>query len=312
MALLGDESMRILDAADTARVLNFTALVAEIRDVCVEYARGAIACPERVAVPLRDGGVMLSMPAAAYDIAIHKLVTVCPRNKADGMPTILGQVLACDAASGEPLIQLDGPTVTGRRTAAVTLAGIDALLGHAPASIALFGTGKQAAHHVDAFADTFPGAVVHVHGRSRDAEARFCAEHAAAALELVPGGGTVVRHGVEVVVTATTSKTPVYRDAATVARLIVAVGAFTADAAEIDAATVAQSALVVDDPAGARHEAGDLILAGVDWRRVRSLADLVGGERVDAPVLFKTVGCAAWDLAACRVACRYRGAHDRA
>lgn len=303
--------MQILNAADTARALRFDALVAEIRDVCVEYARGAIICPERVAVPLSDGGVMLSMPAAAHDIAIHKLVTVCPHNKANGMPTIFGQVLACDAATGAPLIQLDGPTVTGRRTAAVTLAGIAALLGRAPAAIALFGTGKQAAHHVDAFAAGFPGATVHVYGTSRESEARFCAEHAGAALELVPGGGAPVRVGIEVVVTATTSKTPVYRDAATPARLVVGVGAFTADAAEVDAATVAQSALVVDDLAGARHEAGDLILAGVDWQRVRSLSDVVGGEHIDAPVFYKTVGCAAWDLAACRVACRSHGVGRR-
>jgi 1-piperideine-2-carboxylate/1-pyrroline-2-carboxylate reductase [NAD(P)H] len=296
--------MQVLNAGETARVLKFAALAAEIRQVSVEYAQGEVVCPERTVVPLPDNGVMLSMPAAARDIAIHKLVTVCPANRSKGLPTILGQVLACDATSGEPLLQLDGPTVTGRRTAAVTLAGIEALLGHTPTTIALFGTGKQAAHHVDAFADMFPGARVVVHGTSRESAARFCREHACNVLDLVPAGDAGMPPDVDVVVTATSSKTPVYHEAASAARLIVAVGAFTAEMAEIDAATVAHSALVVDDPLGARHEAGDLILAGIDWQRVRSLADVVGGEHVGAPALFKTVGCAAWDLAACRVARR--------
>jgi 1-piperideine-2-carboxylate/1-pyrroline-2-carboxylate reductase [NAD(P)H] len=61
--------------------------------------------------------------------------------------------------------------------------------------------------------------------------------------------------------------------------------------------------LVVDDPVGAKHEAGDLIQAKVDWTSVFSLANALAGElKTNAPIVFKSVGCAAWDLAACRVA----------
>ena len=61
--------------------------------------------------------------------------------------------------------------------------------------------------------------------------------------------------------------------------------------------------MIVDDPAGARHEAGDLIQAGVDWSGVISLGDVLKGTaNVAGPIFFKSVGCAAWDLAACRVA----------
>ena len=77
------------------------------------------------------------------------------------------------------------------------------------------------------------------------------------------------------VVTLTTSRTPVYREAAREGRLVVGVGAFTADAAEIDAETVRASRLVVDDPAGARHEAGDLIQAGMNVGAIPALAGLI-------------------------------------
>ncbi|EHH67489.1 ornithine cyclodeaminase [Gluconobacter morbifer G707] len=53
---------------------------------------------------------------------------------------------------------------------------------------------------------------------------------------------------------------------------------------------------------GAPSEAGDFIQAGTDWKQVRSLAEMLQTQRpVSRPVFFKSVGCAAWDLAACRL-----------
>jgi 1-piperideine-2-carboxylate/1-pyrroline-2-carboxylate reductase [NAD(P)H] len=124
----------------------------------------------------------------------------------------------------------------------------------------------------------------------------------------VPLAGDIIPDDIDVVITLTTSKTPVYRDAARPGRLIVGVGAFMPDAAEIAARIVHQSALIVDDPVGVRHEAGDLIQANVDWNAVGTLAAVIEHSSVqltDQPILFKSVGCAAWDLAAARLA-RYR------
>lgn len=293
----------VFDAAGTAALLDYPALLAALRHTVVEYAAGEIICPERLVVPLQAGGVMLSMPSSARDLAIHKLVNVCPGNAARGLPTIHGQVIACDAVTGEMRFVLDGPTVTGRRTAAVTALGIQTLNAGAPRDILLIGTGKQAANHAEALAAIFPDAKLHVRGTSAAQAAAFCAAHRAHAPQLAPLDGDGIPDSIDVVVTLTTSRTPVYREAAREGRLVVGVGAFTPDAAEIDAATVRGSRLVVDDPAGARHEAGDLILAQVDWRDVASLADVLRGafER-RGPLLFKSVGCAAWDLAACRAA----------
>jgi 1-piperideine-2-carboxylate/1-pyrroline-2-carboxylate reductase [NAD(P)H] len=74
---------------------------------------------------------------------------------------------------------------------------------------------------------------------------------------------------------------------------------------EIGARTIADSALFVDDEAGAKHEAGDFIQAGVDWSDVRGIAAVLDNSMplpARTPIVFKSVGCAAWDLAACRVA----------
>ncbi len=292
----------VFDAADTAALLDYPALLATLRQTVADYAAGEIVSPERLVVPLQAGGVMLSMPSSARDLAAHKLVNVCPGNGARGLSTILGQVSAYDATTGELRFVLDGPTVTGRRTAAVTALGIQALHG-APRDILLIGTGKQAANHAEALAVIFPDARLHVRGTNADSAAAFCAAHRVHAPRLVPLDGDAIPDAIDVVVTLTTSRTPVYREAAREGRLVVGVGAFTADAAEIDANTVRGSRLVVDDLAGARHEAGDLIVAQVDWQSVASLADVLSGafDR-SGPLLFKSVGCAAWDLAACRTA----------
>ena len=59
------------------------------------------------------------------------------------------------------------------------------------------------------------------------------------------------------------------------------------------------------DTADARHEAGDLLQAGLDVEAFPTLADRVRGRsspRGKGPVLFKSCGWAGWDLAAARAA----------
>lgn len=297
--------MHIYTAQQTAELLPFDALVDALRTAATEYADGLITSPERMVVPLGTDGVMLSMPAVAADIAIHKLVNVQPDNTARGLPTIHGQVAAFDSATGQPLFTLDGPVVTGRRTAAVSLLGIETLLPTAPKSILIIGTGTQAAHHVQALQALHPLASIWIRSRSEAKAQAFCARYGGAQANLAVCPAQAIPEAVEVVITVTTSRTPVYDEAALAGRLVVAVGAFTPDLVEIGGKTIGQSQLFVDDLAGARHEAGDFIQAGVDWDEVRPLvAALPSWPRTDRPILLKTVGCAAWDLAACRTARR--------
>ncbi|WP_213308848.1 bifunctional Delta(1)-pyrroline-2-carboxylate/Delta(1)-piperideine-2-carboxylate reductase [Paraburkholderia sacchari] len=294
--------VKTFDAQATAALLDYPALVQMLRETIVEYAAGKIVSPERLVIPLQEGGVMLSMPSSASDIAIHKLVNVCPQNGKRQLPTIHGQVIACDAFTGEMLFVLDGPTVTGRRTAAVSALGVMCLHAHTPKEILIIGTGKQAVNHVEAFAALFPHARMLVKGSTPERAQRFVESLRAIAPNLGALDGDVP-DSTDVVVTVTTSQSPVYTAPARAGRLVVGVGAFTPVAAEVGKTTVDGSFVVVDDPAGARHEAGDLIQAGFDWANVNTLADAIEGSLAPAaPVFFKSVGCAAWDLAACRVA----------
>lgn len=294
--------LSIFNAEQTAQLLDFPGMLDALAQAANELAQGAIQAPERQVVPYPHDGVMLSMPATAADIGIHKLVNVVPSNRTRNVPTINGVVSAYHGTTGQPLFVLDGPTVTLRRTAAVSMLGLRALKPGTPQAVTLIGTGTQADGHVAALAALYPGCKVYVLGSSLAKAQQFAGRHAAQALVLqavdhVPDNS-------DVVITLTTSSTPVYNQPGRADRLLIGVGAFKPELAEIGATTLGDSDLYVDDPAGARHEAGDFIQAGIDWARVIPVVKALdaGPARSNVPMVYKTVGCAAWDLAAARCA----------
>jgi ornithine cyclodeaminase len=252
------------------------------------------------------------MPAADSQLAITKLVTVHPQNRSRGLPTIQGQVMVIDAATGRSLLSLDGPAVTERRTAALTLLALELLApGCAGEALLVVGAGRQAAAHLEALAACLPPSRVFVASRGRAG-----AEHLTVRARLlglradVAQSADIALPSCAVVITATTSSEPVIPDIVRDAAFVAGVGAFTPSMAELPASLVRRSRVYVDTLEGARAEAGDLIQAGVDWSSVMPLEDVAAaapppGSAADPrPVVFKSVGHALWDLAAARVATR--------
>lgn len=295
------DDVAYLDPAETAARLPFAPLVVALREAVLALARGEIDCPPRQVVPLAGGGQLLSMVCTAPDLALHKLVSVVPVNRARGLPTIQGRVQVLDAASGRFRLGLDGATVTGRRTAALSMLGIEVLAAAPPRAALLIGTGTQARQHALALNALYPAARLQVVGRGSGSAASFCETLARDGLSAEPAP-RLEEAQADVVICCTTSRTPVYTLPADPARLVIAVGSFSPLAAEVSAETVRASRCFVDDPLGAAHEAGDLLQAGLGPADMRPLAQALRDGRPGGPVLLKTVGCAAWDLAAARVA----------
>ena len=69
---------------------------------------------------------------------------------------------------------------------------------------------------------------------------------------------------------------------------------------------VAAHGHIVVDSEDARHEAGDLLQAGLDVGMLPTLREALQRQRAlsTGPVLFKSCGWAGWDLAAARLAMR--------
>ncbi|MFA5520749.1 MAG: delta(1)-pyrroline-2-carboxylate reductase family protein [Castellaniella sp.] len=285
---------------ETARRLPWAALVDAIAQAVRDFDAGVIEAPVRQMVPFPDGGMMISMPCTAADLAVHKLVNVVASNSERGLPTINGLVAAYDGATGCPVLLLDGPTVTARRTAGVSMLGLRLLCPQGPSHAVIMGTGTQAGSHAEALQALYPGLRIDVVGRTPAKAGDFVRARAGTGAAL--HAAAAVDPAADVIITTTTSASPIYDEAPLPGRLIIGVGAYRPDLAEIGPRTLAGSHLYVDDPAGARHEAGDYIQAGVDWAAVRGLAAMLDGTLPEGASVFKSVGCAAWDLAAARCA----------
>lgn len=301
--------MKILDARQTQQALPFADLVSAIARAARELARGELQSPERLVVSGR-GGSLLCMPALASDVGITKLITVHTRNPARGMPAIQGEMIVFDADTGRRLLMLDGATVTSRRTAAVTMLGIETIVRRRPTSVTLIGTGVQAWVHAIALVEYMDVRRFCIVGTNPSRAQQFIAKLREVAPDVEATGLTVdalppTGLGEEVVIALTTSQRPVVPEQLPGATLVVGVGAFRPDMAELPPRLLQRRGIVVDYLHGAQSEAGDLLQAKVNWSEVIELSALLDGATVSGAALpvFKTVGHASWDLAAARVAC---------
>jgi len=297
--------VQVFDAAATRALLPARSLVDAVAEAMRARRAGRLRAPERLVLGLPEGASWLAMPAADEVLALAKLVSVHPGNPARGWPTVQGQVFVADARDGRPLMLLDGPTVTGLRTAAVTALGLLSLLPRPPRTVVLVGTGAQALEHARLLPEVLPIETLHIVGRRpQSAEALRAACRGSARVQLRTDLALADALQVaDAVITLTTSARPLLPDPLPDTLMAVGVGAFTPQMAELPTALLRSRRVVVDSLDGARHEAGDLIQADVDWSQVTELVDHLGVASPPGPApVFKTVGQAAWDLAAARVA----------
>lgn len=294
-----------LDAAATAAALPWAGLVDALRAMLERKAAGRTSAPERLALPL-PGGMLLAMPASDGEYASTKLVTVHPDNPARGMPTLLGELLLLRADTGQRLLILDGPALTARRTAALSVLAARTLAPGARGPLLIVGAGFQGRAHLEAFAALLGIREAFIASRTR-ASAEALALHGRALgidARAVTGADEVLGQA-GLVVTATTSTAAVIGEGVRDDAFVAAVGAYRPEMCELPAALLQRARVYVDDLAGARDEAGDLIQAPMDWDRVTALERVVAGAAkppAHGPVVFKSVGQALWDLAAARLA----------
>lgn len=295
------ELMRHYSEQDLEGLVSLQAAIDGLALAFAQYAAGAAPVQARVTTEL--AGLRINTMAAtipAMGCCGAKVYTVC-RGKFSFV------ILLFSAADGQLLATFDAGTLTRLRTAAASALAARYLARADSRVLAVFGTGVQAAGHVQALAQVLPIESIRVVGRAR--AGAFAREMSA--LTGVPAtvedAAPAVR-GADVIVTATRSMTPLF-DGALVQPgcYIAAVGSAYANAAEIDAAAIARCArVVVESKAQAQHEAGDLVQAvsagALSWDRVIELGALVTGatpgrQADDEITLFDTVGFALEDVA---------------
>lgn len=297
--------MEILNAEETASRLPYTQLADSIRDVAVS---GKAHAPPRLALPLPEDGVLLVMPASDEDIAITKLVTVHPHNRSRDLPTIQGEVVVMQAATGTRLGILDGATVTARRTAALSLLAAREFAPRPDSPLLIVGAGTQGRAHLEAFREGLGVSKVFITSRTVES-AKSLAQHAEdLGMEArTAGGPEEVLDEVSLIVTATTSREPVLPEDVPDGVFVAAVGAFKPEMSELPPAVISRSTIIVDTLEGAKDEAGDLLDAqragAFRWEDATPLEEALRWSGLPGGmVVFKSVGHALWDLAAARTA----------
>jgi len=303
-------SPSVFDAPATAAALPYPALALAVEDVLRDPA---VAVPPRMVLPMGQGNSLFVMPAHDARIAITKIITVLPSNRQRGLPPVQGDILVFDIQTGQRIAVLDGPTVTARRTAAVSLLAAQKLSPGLRGPMLIVGAGDQGRAHLEAFHTGMGVQEVFVHSRSAASANALVAYAQSLGLKAqqVPDPNTVVLDCAWVM-TTTPALEVVMTTAPAPGTFVSAVGAFTPHMAEWWAPVcqaLSLAATLVVDTRDADHEAGDLLQAGVDVAALPTLGDVVRlsagqtlGPVSGQTVFLKNCGWAGWDLAAARCA----------
>ena len=266
-------SFPMLDAQQSALALPWPALVEEI----VRLLRDdSVTVPPRLVQALPGGGSLFVMPANDSRIAITKLITFTPANTGTDRPVVQGDVVVFDIATGQRKLLLDGPTVTARRTAAVSAVAASKLAPNTQGPLLIVGAGVQGRAHLEAFAQVLKIRQVMIASKS-NASAQALAAHARSmglAATVVQDANAALAE-CPLAVTCTPASGVVLSALPRRDGFISAVGAFTPQMVELSAALcqhLATCGSVFVDTADALHEAGDLLQAGLDVSRFATLS----------------------------------------
>jgi ornithine cyclodeaminase len=235
--------------------------------------------PVRAALTTAEGVWLAAMPAWNATSLGAKLVVAIPGNAQRGLPTHRAVVVLLDPTTGTPRAWVEAEALTRARTAAVSVVATRRLARRARGRHAILGAGAQGYAHLDAFARVGLLEDLRVWSRDRDRAGQLfaAARTLGIAARIADSADDAVRDA-DVITTCTASADALF-DAASIAdgAHVNAIGACVAEKRELPGRLVDESALVVDDVAAARAEAGDILLAvaegAASWDGVVTLGE---------------------------------------
>jgi len=245
-----------------------------------------------VMVPVTEHqGFLGLMPAYTGSALGTKLVAFYPRNT--DVPTHHATILLFKPETGEPLVTMDGRLITEMRTAAVSAVATERLAKSDASVLAIIGSGVQARSHLEALRLVRDFREVRVWSPRR-AKA-FAEKHGVLA---APSAEEAVR-GADVVVTATTSQTPVLSGEWLSAGVHINALGGLAPWRELDDEVLRRARVYVDSREAAFKESGDVIAAGEIFAEIGEVVSgAKPGRRSEEEVtLFKSLGLAVEDVA---------------
>jgi ornithine cyclodeaminase/alanine dehydrogenase-like protein (mu-crystallin family) len=292
------DELLFLDEDQVKAVLSYDELIPAIRQALMDFSAGRVVQPLRTVMSVAaHGGWFAVMPAVYGDVMGAKMVTFYPKNVELAKHTHMAMIHLFRADTGEPLAMMDGRLITEMRTAAVSAVAVDLLARPQAKVLGILGSGVQARSHVRALAKVRRFDEIRVWSRSEGNARRFAEEVGARVMT-----AEQVVSGADVVLTLTSSPVPILQgrwlkeDA-----MVCAVGAVTPNRRELDDEAM-RGAVVVESREAAMREPGDILLSKA--KVTAEIGELLQGaviDRMDRPVVFKSVGIAIEDIAAAKL-----------
>ncbi len=314
--------MLILTASDVTQALPMIQAIEAMKRAYAALSSGKAEVPLRahLSVPPHNG-VSLIMPAYVNaetdESLVIKAVSVFPNNAKLGLPLINAAVLVLEPSSGKPVALIEGGRLTAIRTGAASGAATDLLARPDTRVAAIFGAGVQGRTQLEAVCAVRSIEIAWIYDTDARRVEAFIDEMAGAGR--IPNDLRVAQDPqqalqvADVVCTATTSASPVFRDSYLKSGVhINAVGAYTPQMQEIPPETVARALVVVDSRTASLAEAGDLVKPIQSGLMTESqihaeLGEIVLGQKAgrsqpDQTTFFKSVGVAVQDAVAAHLA----------
>ena len=287
--------MLLLDEEQVRKHLRMADLIPAMEKALIDFSAGEVTQPVRQVIAINPpGGFYGMMPALTPDGLGQKIVTFYPPNAEKNLPTHMATILLNDPQTGAPLAVMDGRLITEMRTAAVSAAATKLLAPKDAKVLAILGSGVQARSHIEALRLVRQFEKIRVWSPNKSHAEQFAREMGAQAMS----AEDAIRDA-DVIVTATSSKTPVLHGTWLKSGCHVnAVGACRPDWRELDDDAM-RNVVFVDSREAAMKESGDVILSRV--KIYAELGEAFAGKvppRANETTIFKSLGMAVEDVAA--------------
>jgi alanine dehydrogenase len=305
----------VITRKDLERVLTMKENIAILEEAFKEHSTGNVKMPVRPTITIEDvGGTMAYMPAyvgGKINALGVKVVSIFRDNPTKyNLPLILGTVLLNDTKTGAPLAIIDGGYLTAMRTGATSGVATKHMARKDAKTVGVFGAGVQAETQVLAVAEVREIANVKVFDVIKPNAEKYCAkmQKALKAKVTVANSAKEAVEGSDIIVTATTSKQPVFQgEWLSSGTHINGIGShFGAGIKEVDGTAVKRARVVVDSREACLKEAGDIIDPIKDGlisenHIYAELGEVVAGKKKgrlndDEITFFKSVGLALEDV----------------
>jgi len=308
--------MLVLRAIDQQKLLTMSEAIDSVGVALSEFSSHRAITPIRTSIPVAKGnGTALFMPSvveATNSLGV-KFVSVFPDNQLHGKKTIYGLMLLADVMTGEPLAMLEASYLTILRTGAASGLATKLLSREKASVLTIIGTGAQARGVLKAIQAVRPIEQVRLYNRN-ELKAHDFAEEITEQADFEDLEVLVLKEpdhaveGADIIVTATSSSTPVFSVGSTTAGVhINAIGSFRPGMQEIPAEVMARAdKIVVESWEAALEETGDLINPIEQGlitpeQMYAELGEIVNGSKAGREsdtelTVFKSVGLAAMDV----------------